>query len=68
MISDEGHQLFRRLYEGAERFALITHLNADGDALGSQVSLASFLRSRGKHVRIINHDATPVALQFILDD
>jgi phosphoesterase RecJ-like protein len=68
MISAEAHRLFRRLHDGTERFILTTHINPDGDALGSQLGLASFLRSRGKQVRIVNHDPTPEFLRFILSD
>jgi phosphoesterase RecJ-like protein len=67
MIAAADHERFRDLIRGASRIALTTHLNPDGDALGSQFSLASFLRSAGKHVRIVNDDPTPEILQFIED-
>lgn len=67
MILSEAHALFRELCDGSERFVLTTHINPDGDALGSQFSLARFLASRGKQVRIINQDATPDILSFIED-
>ena len=65
MIPADSQQLFDRLYDGAQRIAVSTHINPDGDAIGSQSSLVRFLVSRGKDVRIINRDATPRILSFI---
>jgi len=65
MISSESHQLFRDLYGAARRIVLATHIQPDGDALGSEFSVARFLKSEGKQVRIINHDPTAEILQFI---
>jgi len=65
MISAAGHDLFRKLTDAAEEVVLSTHLNPDGDALGSQLSLARYLVSRGKRVRIINQDPTPRNLRFL---
>lgn len=65
MIGAESHQLFRDLIEGARRIVLTTHINPDGDAIGSQVSLGSFLVHGGKQVQIINQDPTPDNLCFL---
>lgn len=40
-------------------FILTTHVNPDGDALGSELALARTLRKLGQSVRILNHSATP---------
>ena len=65
MISSASHDLFRRRCGDARRFVLTTHLNPDGDAIGSVVSLALFLQSLGKELRIVNHDRAPDNLAFI---
>jgi phosphoesterase RecJ-like protein len=65
MILPGDHDRFRELCEGAERFVLTTHMNPDGDALGSQVGLTRFLTARGKQVRVVNQDATPEILRFL---
>jgi phosphoesterase RecJ-like protein len=44
---------------------ITTHLNPDGDAIGSELALAEWLRAQGKTVRILNHDATPAVYQFL---
>lgn len=59
--------LFRELYEPATNIVLATHIQADGDALGSEYALASFLRDKGKKLRIINHDPVSNILKFIDD-
>ncbi len=40
-------------------FVLTTHVNPDGDGLGSELALARALRLMGKSARIINHSQTP---------
>lgn len=67
MIRPQHQSLFGSLVESSERFVLTTHLNPDGDAIGSQVGLARFLLSLGRAVRIVNHDPTPEVLRFLED-
>ncbi len=47
---------------------LTTHINPDGDAIGSELALARFLISEGKQVKIINHSSTPEYLKFMIND
>jgi bifunctional oligoribonuclease and PAP phosphatase NrnA len=58
--------VLRRLL-AAERVVLSTHIRPDGDALGSEVALALFLRKLGKQVLILNAHAPPPALEWMLD-
>jgi phosphoesterase RecJ-like protein len=51
-------QIIRSL-GGHARFVLTTHVNPDGDGLGSELALARFLRARGKSVTVVNHSPTP---------
>jgi nanoRNase/pAp phosphatase (c-di-AMP/oligoRNAs hydrolase) len=48
-----------RLLEDGTSFAVLTHVNADGDGLGSSLALWAFLRARGKQARMINTDPVP---------
>ena len=41
------------------RFLLTTHVHPDGDAIGSQIAMASFLKQLGKQVVLVNMDETP---------
>jgi phosphoesterase RecJ-like protein len=42
-----------------QTFVLTSHARPDGDAIGSQLSLAFALRALGKDVRLINRDPAP---------
>lgn len=53
------------LLDRYHNFALSTHINPDGDAIGSELSLYQFLRQLGKSVRIFNTDAVPVNYRFL---
>lgn len=52
----------------AERIVLTTHVNADGDGVGSQVALAGWLRMRGARVTIVNPTRFPTMFRFLVDD
>ncbi len=56
---------FVELIRGHERFILTSHIRPDCDALGSELGMAGILESLGKHVRIVNGQATPPNLQFL---
>ena len=55
----------REAIDRARTLVLTTHLNPDGDAIGSEVALALALRAAGKAVRIINHSETPPQYRFL---
>lgn len=52
---DEISSLFHRF----RTVVITTHVNPDGDALGSELALSSSLRQLGKNVTILNHNITP---------
>lgn len=52
----------------ARRIALTTHVNPDGDGIGSEVGLAHLLRDLGKDVVIANPSPTPARFQFLFRD
>ncbi len=49
-------------------FILTTHVNPDGDAIGSELALFYVLQKLGKEVKIINHSSTPYNLEFLDKD
>ncbi len=65
MISAADHARFRALFERARRLVLVTHVNPDGDAIGSEVGLGRYLIAAGRDVRLVNQDATPAELSFL---
>jgi phosphoesterase RecJ-like protein len=46
-------------------FVLSTHVNPDGDALGSEAALGRALLALGKKVRIVNASDTPANFRFL---
>ncbi|UCF67627.1 MAG: bifunctional oligoribonuclease/PAP phosphatase NrnA [Acidobacteriota bacterium] len=53
------------LRRSAGQWVLTTHVNPDADGVGSQLAFASWLRSAGASVRIINRDPLPRLLDFL---
>jgi bifunctional oligoribonuclease and PAP phosphatase NrnA len=47
------------------RFVLTTHVNPDGDAIGSEIAFGLWLQAQGKAVHIVNHSATPFVYRFL---
>jgi phosphoesterase RecJ-like protein len=48
-----------------DAFLVTSHVHPDGDAVGSELGLALFLRSLGKKVVVMNSTETPEALRFL---
>ena len=48
-----------------KRFLLSSHARPDGDSIGSQLALASALRSLGKSVTLVNRDPAPSQLHSL---
>ena len=49
----------------ARRIIVIGHVRPDGDAIGSQIALASSLHETGKDVLVLNEDGCPSNLSFL---
>jgi phosphoesterase RecJ-like protein len=56
---------FVKLVATANSFALTTHINPDGDALGSEIGLAEWLMGIGKTVGVYNHSPIPDNYTFL---
>src|SRR5262250_2868613 len=48
-----------------QRFAILSHVRPDGDALGSQLALALSLEQLGKDVRVWNEDGMLEKYSFL---
>ena len=48
-----------------QNFVLTTHVNPDGDGLGSEMAFYHYLKSLGKNVAIWNHDPIPKNYSFL---
>jgi phosphoesterase RecJ-like protein len=53
------------LIDQAQNVVITTHTNPDLDALGCELALDEFLRSRGKQTLILNSDKTPDLFRFV---
>ena len=54
------------LFVPGRRVCLTTHVNPDGDGLGSEVGLAHLLRAIGVEVLVANPTVTPARFEFLL--
>ncbi len=61
----ETYKAVLDVFDRHQYFALSTHINPDGDAIGSELALYSFLKDLGKHVQIFNADAVPKIYKFL---
>ena len=51
----------------ARRIVMTTHVNCDGDGIGSEVAMVHLLKAQGKDVRIANPTRTPPRFAFLMD-
>ena len=64
-MSDPLWDDFDALVAAKQRFVLSTHVNPDGDGLGSQVALALALKAKGKDVVVFNDGPPPHNFAFL---
>jgi phosphoesterase RecJ-like protein len=55
----------RPLLDAAGTAVLLTHVTPDGDGIGAEICLHSYLLSRGIEARIINTEPLPVRYRFL---
>ncbi len=61
-------QAFAAALAPGQRVCLTTHVNPDGDGLGSEAGLVHLLRDRGVDAVITNPTATPPRFGFLFED
>jgi phosphoesterase RecJ-like protein len=49
----------------SKTFVLTTHINPDGDAIGSEIGMYHYLKSLSKEVHVINSDIIPESYHFL---
>ncbi len=62
---EEITRVFKQLVNEGRKFVLTTHVNPDGDGLGSELALNRYLRKLGKESVILNHSETPSNHAFL---
>lgn len=56
------------LINNNQEFILTSHVNPDGDSIGSEIALQKYLTGLGKNVRVLNYSSTPANYTFIDSD
>jgi phosphoesterase RecJ-like protein len=56
---------FKELLDAAESVFITMHRNPDGDALGSSLAMAAFLRKKGKQVTVVSPNLFPGFLRWM---
>ena len=65
MANTHNYDALLTLFDQYHTFALSTHINPDGDAIGSELGLYLFLTKLGKSVKIFNTDVVPPNYRFL---
>ena len=68
MVTTESWKQLNTFIADKAHILVTTHLNPDGDGLGSQIALAEYLKGTGKQVSMVNNGATPVFFIFMDPD
>jgi phosphoesterase RecJ-like protein len=64
-VSNTTFEQIGRVLREHQRFAILSHVRPDGDALGSQLALALSLQQLGKDVRVWNEDGMLEKYSFL---
>ncbi len=56
-----------KIIRGNRTFFISSHMRPDGDSIGAQLALSSFLKRLGKDVYIANRDPVPAVYRFLPD-
>lgn len=59
------HERFRELIESRPEFLILSHVDPDGDAIGSCLGLAWALRGMGRVAEVVNESPLPESLRFL---
>lgn len=66
-ISSEKLEKLKELIDEAQTIGIASHVNPDGDNIGSTLGLARSLRAYGKDVDVLGHDELDDYLKFLPD-
>ena len=67
IISNENIEKLKNLIDEAETIGVVSHVNPDGDNLGSSLGFARALRNYGKDTEVVGHDTIDNYLKFLPD-
>lgn len=58
----------KQVFLDNDTFAVVSHVNPDGDAIGSSLALCEALKSMGKKVHMFTDGSIPIHIRFLWDD
>ena len=58
----------KQVFLDNDTFAVVSHVNPDGDAIGSSLALSEALKSMGKKVHMFTDGSIPIHIRFLWDD
>jgi len=67
MTYNNGMEALKRALEDVDRVLISTHVNPDGDAVGSVLGLRGILESIGKKAEVVISDSITGKYQFLID-
>lgn len=67
IISNENIEKLKNLIDDADTIGVVSHVNPDGDNLGSSLGFARALRNYGKDTEVVGHDTIDNYLKFLPD-
>lgn len=65
LLNNEELEQLKKIVTDGERMLVIGHTNADGDAIGSALTWAEYLRQQGKKVTVVMPDQYPDFLRWM---
>jgi len=65
IISPELIEQARAIIDRSQKIVITTHMSPDGDAVGSALALANYLRKKGKQANVVFNDTPGDNLRFI---
>jgi phosphoesterase RecJ-like protein len=65
MFDQPTLQQIQSILHNGKKFLLTTHVNADGDGIGSEIALAGYIRDLGKQAHVFNHNPVPENFEFL---
>lgn len=68
MISEDDWEKLEKIIRENHKFIISTHINPDGDGLGSELGICRLLEKLGKDSVIINDSPTPEFFKFLDPD
>ena len=65
LVSEAEISQLRDIVAGAERVLVLGHTNPDGDAIGSTLTWAEYMRQQGKEATVVVPDMFPDFLHWL---